>query len=416
MTPTFYLASQNNFGNRGCEALVRSTVTVLQAAFGSVRVLVPSLDAVRDQAQWPESAEHGVEFVNAPAMSYRLSKWGAACARLPWLKALPHPRLPVPTAALSDLCRADVVLSIGGDNYSLDYGLANLYFHAGIAEAAMALGKPTVLWGASIGPFSGEPGVEKRVVAHLRRLALITVRESRSFEYLAGIGVSENVLPVLDSAFAMQPQVVDTRAWWPVQTGEGVLGLNIGSLVDRLRRKSGQTDGVIGELVGFVRSVMARTRYAVLLVPHVAPLNGEASNNDELFNRQLLQALGGPTKRLDQVPGGLNAAQLKHVISNCRFFIGARTHATIAAFSTAVPTLSVAYSVKAKGINRDLFGDERYVLETSKLGSDGLWAGLELLQRDEAAIRGQYSGILPRWQDRAHSGGYKLAKMMQART
>ena len=58
-----------------------------------------------------------------------------------------------------------------------------------------------------------------------------------------------------------------------------------------------------------------------------------------------------------------NAQQLKWVISQCSFFIGARTHATIAAYSTGVPTLVLGYSVKSKGIARDLFGDEtHYVL------------------------------------------------------
>jgi polysaccharide pyruvyl transferase WcaK-like protein len=150
----------------------------------------------------------------------------------------------------------------------------------------------------------------------------------------------------------------------------------------------------------------------VLLVPHVAPLNGDLFNNDESFNRKLMQVLGGPTTRLAQVPDGLNSAQLKHVISQCRFLIGGRTHATIAGFSSAVPTLSIAYSVKAKGINRDLFGDERYVLETPRLSRGTLWAGLELLQQDEVGIRERYYLILPTWRERAHAGAYRLAELL----
>jgi polysaccharide pyruvyl transferase WcaK-like protein len=58
------------------------------------------------------------------------------------------------------------------------------------------------------------------------------------------------------------------------------------------------------------------------------------------------------------VPGNIGARQVKWVISKCRYFIGARTHATVAAFSTGVPTISIAYSKKARGINRDIFGHE----------------------------------------------------------
>jgi colanic acid/amylovoran biosynthesis protein len=58
-------------------------------------------------------------------------------------------------------------------------------------------------------------------------------------------------------------------------------------------------------------------------------------------------------------PHQFNASQIKYVISNLRFFIGARTRATIAALSSGIPTVSIAYGVKAKGINKDLFGMNR---------------------------------------------------------
>ena len=45
-------------------------------------------------------------------------------------------------------------------------------------------------------------------------------------------------------------------------------------------------------------------------------------------------------------------------IARMRLFVGARTHATIAAYSSAVPTLTIGYSVKARGIARDLYGGE----------------------------------------------------------
>lgn len=409
---TFYLASQTNFGNRGCEALVRSTVDLLRSTFGEVKVLVPSLDKRRDFAQWPECAQAGVEFVDAPPMPRLLGKWGTAYRRFGWLKRLPQPRPSIGAQFIADMRRADAILSIGGDVFSLDYNFGGLYFNVGILEAAVRIGKPTVLWGASVGPFSSEPQAERHVVKHLRDLALVTVRESHSVEYLRSVDAADNVLRVVDSAFLLRPQLVDASAWWPPDPGEGVLGLNIGWLIDNLRRRAGHPDGAITEAASFVREVMRRTQFSVLLVPHVAPLSGDSYNNDEYFNQQLLLALGGATSRLAQVPSGLNAAQLKHVISQCRFLIGGRTHATIAGFSSGVPTLSVAYSVKAKGINRDLFGDERYILETPTLSRATLWSGLELLQRDEIAIRQHYESVLPKWRERAHVGADRLPELL----
>ena len=52
----------------------------------------------------------------------------------------------------------------------------------------------------------------------------------------------------------------------------------------------------------------------------------------------------------------------------CSFFVGARTHSTIAAYSSGVPTLVIGYSVKSRGIATDLFGTyENYVLPVQEI-------------------------------------------------
>jgi colanic acid/amylovoran biosynthesis protein len=83
----------------------------------------------------------------------------------------------------------------------------------------------------------------------------------------------------------------------------------------------------------------------------------------------------------------MNATQLKYIISQCRFFIGARTHATIAAMSTGVPCTSIAYSVKARGINRDLFGSEDMVLQTPDVSAISLRKSMDWLMQQEHQLR-----------------------------
>ena len=60
--------------------------------------------------------------------------------------------------------------------------------------------------------------------------------------------------------------------------------------------------------------------------------------------------------------------QLKYIISNCRTVIAARTHASIAAYSSNIPTLVLGYSVKSKGLALDLFGStDDYVIPVQSL-------------------------------------------------
>ncbi|AKU11734.1 polysaccharide pyruvyl transferase [Azoarcus sp. CIB] len=409
---TIYLSGQNNFGNRGCEALVRSTVALLNKHLGAVRVLVPSLDIPRDAAQWPDAADDGVEFVSASVPPAWWSHWDRICRRVPMLTRLPALRLTPDVHLARNLWRCDALLMIGGDNYSLDYDLASLFHFVGEAEAAMRLGKHTVLWGASVGPFSRLPGVERQLYEHMKRLSLITVRESASVDYLKKLGLANSVLPVTDSAFCMAPQAFDVGALFA--NPHGVLGLNVSPLIERILARSGRPGALRREVVSFIRKALAEYPFSIMLIPHVAPLAGSALGGDELTHQEIFETLGAERERVQIAPTGLNAPQLKYLISKCKYFIGARTHATIAAMSTGVPVISVAYSVKAKGLNRDLFGHERYMLPTSELSAESLQRSLEILVTEEDSIRELLSDRIAVVRERADAGAAWLASRMQA--
>ncbi|HEU0305515.1 MAG TPA: polysaccharide pyruvyl transferase family protein [Lysobacter sp.] len=109
------------------------------------------------------------------------------------------------------------------------------------------------------------------------------------------------------------------------------------------------------------------------------------------------------------MPHELNAAQIKYVISQLRFFIGARTHSTIAALSSGIPTVSIAYSVKARGINRDLFGNERAVLPTTEVTADSLQQSLDWLLREERSLQETLARRIPQLQDEAKQAAARVS-------
>lgn len=79
-----------------------------------------------------------------------------------------------------------------------------------------------------------------------------------------------------------------------------------------------------------------------------------------------------------------------------KFFVGARTHATIAAYSTLVPTMVLGYSVKSKGIAQDIFGEEKLVLSLAEISdSNKLIAKFEEMKRDEYLIRNTLKKRIP---------------------
>ena len=94
-----------------------------------------------------------------------------------------------------------------------------------------------------------------------------------------------------------------------------------------------------------------------------------------------------PKERVCLVEKNLNAPQLKYVISNCSYFFGARTHSTIAAMTNGIPTVSISYSVKARGLNLDIFGHTEHVLDMYDLNARSLNDKLEGLIRNEEDIK-----------------------------
>ena len=108
------------------------------------------------------------------------------------------------------------------------------------------------------------------------------------------------------------------------------------------------------------------------------------------------------------MPFDSNASQIKQVISQLRCFIGARTHTTIAALSSGISTLSIAYSVKAKGINKDLLGGIPIILPTPELTAVSLMAGLDYLINNKEHIQTHLHDKLPLWKNRVEEAANEV--------
>ena len=149
-----------------------------------------------------------------------------------------------------------------------------------------------------------------------------------------------------------------------------------------------------------IRFILEQTDMNVCLIPHVV-----WDGNDDRVPLQELQKRCALPDRVCMVEDA-NCCALKGYIARCRFFVGARTHATIAAYSSCVPTLVTGYSVKARGIARDLFGtDDNYVLPVQTLQTENdLLNAFRFLRDNEASIRRRLETIIPAYTEQAKAG------------
>lgn len=393
-----YFAGHNNFGNRGCEALIRSITKLIREKTPEVIFKTPSREIDLDSAQWSNFAAEGIRFVEANTANNNILWWDRCRRILPIIEKINRPVFKLSKETIKDISESDLMIMTGGDNITLDYGLGSLYGITSFVDCAKKHGVPVILWGGSVGPFSTKPHVEEFMRAHLADYSHISVRESYSKQYLKDLGIN-NVSLVTDPAFALDSEPFDCADLMH-DTGNGVVGINFSPLVRKFRDHEESRKAFDNDIIMFVDWI-TKLGYGVVLIPHVGQLNGSNINSDYHYMNGLLAETLHTNKKVKIAPQNLNAAQLKHLIAQTRFFIGARTHSTIAALSNCIPTTSIAYSVKALGINKDLFGNIDYILKTQDVSFETLKTHFTALEHNEQSIKTILQEKIPHWKQNA---------------
>lgn len=92
--------------------------------------------------------------------------------------------------------------------------------------------------------------------------------------------------------------------------------------------------------------------------------------------------------------------------------LDALAHATIAALSTGVPTISIAYSVKARGINRDLFDHENVLRPTPSVSATTLGGHLQYLIKHENLLKERLADRIPAYRQAIDSAIGAVAELI----
>ncbi len=380
----YVLYGHDGSANHGCEALVRTTAELLDKKYSEV-VLV--------SANPQEDYSYGLDEICD--IRSREDKTDTVKKNLDFCKAyyslkVKHDYFPMDALAEIQALGAsknDIALAIGGDSYCYSDSMRKRLFHQ--HRVFRTIKMKTVLWGCS---FEADLLEDPEIANDIRSFDLITARESISYEALKK--VNPNTIQVCDSAFILK----ETRLPLPEGfEGESIVGINTSPLIERREAKPGIARKNFEKLI---ESILKETTYKVLLVPHVVWRN----NDDRSVLLELFEKYR-ETGRIAMVED-CTCSELKGYISRCRFFIGARTHATIAAYSTGVPTLVLGYSTKSKGIAKDLFGSyDNFVLSVQCLENEmTLTEHWRWIHEHESDCRAKLEVMLPEYIKRVYNG------------
>ncbi len=403
---TFIFAGNGSYFNRGCEAITRGTVRILRRYFDEPGFIAVSSYKNRRQFVEQSSGETDPSIIHRKMVQI-YNRFDPMWFTIQALRVI-RPGL-IKHIMFREMKPfidgADAVLSLGGDNYSIYYNkTARNYVY--LNNLVLDHGKPMIIWGASIGPFSRYPSYEKFIIEHLRKVHIFA-RETSTVKYLAEQGLEDNVHLVADPAYVMEPEEPEGNRR-PVIADDSI-GLNLSPLMARF-----VTGGDLNEwrrMVGqIIESFLDVTDCHIYLIPHVT---GTPSNDDYIFMKSVLQSLTrADIERVELIGPDFNSAETKWIISRMNLFAGARTHSTIAALSSSVPTISFAYSMKARGINMDVYDHLDYCIAPEKISVDLVADRLGMLVRQKDYVRDHLRDRIPVMQERAFEAGAILERII----
>ena len=362
-------------GNHGCEAIIRTTSKLLNGP--------------QDMILWSNTKYEDIQYGSAQGFERivvpeELKRFSAAYFEALIKRKVFHRENANMEVFLRELFKNNVAISVGGDNYCYEWSAKQAVF---LDKEIRKHCASSILWGCSIDPEAITPEVR----ADLEGFDLITAREPITYQLLKEI--NPNTVKVADPPFLLD------RIDLPLPDGfqEGnTVGINVSPLIMKYGTESNL---ILDNYRILIRYILEETDMSVCLIPHVVwPYNNDLEPINILYREF------GASNRVSRIMDG-NCCELKGYIARCRFFVGARTHATIAAYSTCVPTLVVGYSVKSRGIAQDLFGtEEGYVVSVQELkDTEELRDYFICLTEKEVEIRNQLKQTIPNYCQEAKS-------------
>ncbi|MBU2941222.1 polysaccharide pyruvyl transferase family protein [Shimia thalassica] len=352
------LGAAPNTGNQGVSALCYSAVSGL-AQRGIATVNVADHGLGRRQTRW--SIDGRDIDVGLIGLSNNRRLWRGDCLRtvafLAQFGGLGN------AAAHSVLSSCAVLDVSGGDSFTDLYGEKRFQAMCRTKRLALDNGRPLILLPQTLGPFK-DSTKKAEAVDILRRAHAIWVRDSKSYEFLKSelgsdfdparhhLGVDMAVLlPTTQPAIAV-PSVIDG---WLSDAATPVAGLNVSGLLwqnaEQAQADFGLADNHRRQLLSAARTILdSDPNMRLVLVPHVNRPENDPESDWEAARalETMLQSEYGD--RTATLPQDYTAPELKATISRMDWFAGARMHATIAGFSSGVPTLGLGYSDKAAGV------------------------------------------------------------------
>lgn len=336
-------------GNRGCEAIAKGTALILKEKKENMIGLCTNMEL---DHQLKVDDYITLQPMRQRSMSFRIeNRIYKSITHNDWKRKSFIYRYEY-SPFLEQITQDDIMISTGGDMMCYDEN--QVIYTVGYLHKR---GIRSILWGCSI----GEKNLTTRKIQALKQFSHIYARETLTQEVLANHNIN-NVSVYPDPAFILDPVPCELPNCF--SQGE-VIGINLSNFV------MGGFDlnsAFAKEVDSLIRHILQSTDYQILLIPHVL----WKEQDDRIISNLIKEKYDSHNRISILDSDNLNYCQIRYVISKCCCFIGARTHAMISAYSTCTPAIAIGYSIKSRGIAKDIGMPEETVVNSINIKKNQL--------------------------------------------
>lgn len=290
--------------------------------------------------------------------------------------------------------QADLIVPVGGGYLRSRKGLLNRFNLPLLLHPLLfgyLLGKPTVLYSQSVGPFQN--GFERLIVAYvLKRMTRILLREDTSMALLASLGVIDNTARAIDSGFLLRSnRKLNMRKLYGIAPDALLVGATVRAWL------KGDAQAKYEAAVAKALDAIIETQGAhVVFIPQVTAIKGD---DDRLVSRRV-HGLMRHTKAVTRIDDTPDHHRIKAIYDNLDILLGTRFHSVIFSLTSYVPVLAIEYEHKTSGIMRDL-DLEQWVVKIEDVNARQLTKMLKTLVEQQGYYRAHLYEYLPPYMELA---------------
>lgn len=278
-------------------------------------------------------------------------------------------KLPVPLFKRKTIdlyLSSDVVVLPGGHFFTNLNGFPTIFSHFYGLLFAIILGKKTMIYAETIGPFFGKFGpITKAMTRYImKKVDMVTVREKDSLKYCEGI---ENAHLTAECVFALESEP-DLASELPIlntlkQNGRLLVGVTIHHIYYKHFFTKAK---YVACMAGIFERIIDEFNANILIIPMEDSCHG---GGDRPIAQEMIADMDKHGDRVHILEGDHDPMFIASVISNVDLLVGTKTHSIVYGLKGGVPTVSISYQQKSNEF-MEMFGLSQYAIDLKVLTVD----------------------------------------------